>query len=283
MKIHVSKLIAALSLAILALLISTQNATAQSMIDKKVDAAANDYQAGHYHEAARRFRDIVELDPKFFQAWYFLGQSLFKIGDVEGAREDYEKVLKLQPTGKFADHARQQLTMLDERRRAEEFERQEVARRIRAQQEAAAPAESAAEQDAESERNAQRDSKLDSLLGAAVGIMTQRSGSSSNNSNNTAAAAAAAVMGGGSSYPSSSGSGSSSGNCAQEDAQYAAELNSVSSANYGSVCTIDREVARVARKWIPRFQSCDPTGYRVNELRRQLAAAESGASQLCAR
>lgn len=53
---------------------------------------------GDYAEAAQVDRMVCDAEPHNPQGWHSLGYDLLHAGDLEGAREAFERALKLEPT-----------------------------------------------------------------------------------------------------------------------------------------------------------------------------------------
>lgn len=81
-------------------------------IANKENAAIEAFQKGRYDEAAKLFQELVTLDPKNPLAWHFLGQAREQRGDIPGAKEAYNKVLEIQPTGQVAEKTKGYLSRL---------------------------------------------------------------------------------------------------------------------------------------------------------------------------
>jgi tetratricopeptide (TPR) repeat protein len=60
-------------------------------------SALNDYQQGQYAPAVTAFQKVVQENPASWQAFQGLGSALLKVGNRDGARQAYEKCLKLNP------------------------------------------------------------------------------------------------------------------------------------------------------------------------------------------
>lgn len=67
------------------------------------------FRKGSYKAAARRFEEALKWNPGFAEAYYRLGESRWKLGDLKGACEALNKYLELEPQGKFAKSARKRL------------------------------------------------------------------------------------------------------------------------------------------------------------------------------
>jgi cytochrome c-type biogenesis protein CcmH/NrfG len=50
-----------------------------------------------FHEALTNLRDVLKEDPSNPYAFFFLGQALYEVGEVEPARDAYRAVLRLAP------------------------------------------------------------------------------------------------------------------------------------------------------------------------------------------
>jgi sulfatase modifying factor 1 len=85
---------------------ATAKAASPKQIEAKEAAAVEAYQKKRFDDAARLFKELVDLNPRSAEAWHFLGQSLAKSGDVDGARKAYERFLEIEPRGDLADHTR---------------------------------------------------------------------------------------------------------------------------------------------------------------------------------
>lgn len=71
---------------------------------------ANEAASGNLAQAIRYYKKSVELDPTFADAWYNLGGALYTAGQLNEARQAFEKTLKLNPDN---EKARQGLAAVD--------------------------------------------------------------------------------------------------------------------------------------------------------------------------
>jgi adenylate cyclase len=87
-----------------------------------------------YAEAAAAFERAIELDPTFFDAWYYYGRSCFKSGDFEKSVRLFEKAESVRPedyqSPYLASLALTKLDRRDEARRAEERALERVTRHL---------------------------------------------------------------------------------------------------------------------------------------------------------
>jgi Tfp pilus assembly protein PilF len=51
-----------------------------------------------FHDALAALRDVIREDPKNPYAFYFLGITMFEVGELEAARDAYRACLKIAPT-----------------------------------------------------------------------------------------------------------------------------------------------------------------------------------------
>ena len=58
-------------------------------------------QRGLWREAAFRWRQAVELDPTYAEAWNNLGIGYEQLGRFDDARKAYEKALEIDPANTF--------------------------------------------------------------------------------------------------------------------------------------------------------------------------------------
>lgn len=56
---------------------------------------------------------LTELEPRNSYNWYALATIYRKLGDIDAARENYQRVIQLFPIGQYANRARQKLQELD--------------------------------------------------------------------------------------------------------------------------------------------------------------------------
>ncbi len=56
-----------------------------------------EYKEGDYEDATAAFKKAVEIDGKYFKAYYALGQSYEKRNKTKEAEEAYEDALKIDP------------------------------------------------------------------------------------------------------------------------------------------------------------------------------------------
>jgi len=71
-------------------------------VDAKTEQAAQAFKAGNFAKAITLFKAVVAVNSQDAFAWHFLGRSLEKTGDLEGAQKAYQKSLENAPTGKLA-------------------------------------------------------------------------------------------------------------------------------------------------------------------------------------
>jgi tetratricopeptide (TPR) repeat protein len=62
-----------------------------------VDEAAELMHEERFHEALRVLRDVVTADPTNAYAFFFMGQALYEVGEMEPARDAYRACLNLAP------------------------------------------------------------------------------------------------------------------------------------------------------------------------------------------
>lgn len=80
--------------------------------DQTMEAAARDFDSGHYFDALKKYQRVVRQDPNDALAWYFIGQTLEKMHEPAGAQAAYKRSLEIQPQGQVAESARQTLANL---------------------------------------------------------------------------------------------------------------------------------------------------------------------------
>ena len=54
-------------------------------------------QKGEYKSAELEFRNAIQIDPEFVDAYERLGETYLKLGDPRGAFREYTRVAKLDP------------------------------------------------------------------------------------------------------------------------------------------------------------------------------------------
>lgn len=62
-----------------------------------VEEATELLEEERFHEALRVLRDVIQKDPTNPYAFFFLGQALYEVGEMEPARDAYRAALKLAP------------------------------------------------------------------------------------------------------------------------------------------------------------------------------------------
>jgi tetratricopeptide (TPR) repeat protein len=62
-----------------------------------VEEAAEMMHEERFHEALRVLRAILEADPKNGYAFFFLGQALYEVGEIEPARDAYRACVVVAP------------------------------------------------------------------------------------------------------------------------------------------------------------------------------------------
>jgi cytochrome c-type biogenesis protein CcmH/NrfG len=50
-----------------------------------------------FHEALKALRDVIKEDPENPYGYFFLGQGLYEVGELQAARDAYRAALKLSP------------------------------------------------------------------------------------------------------------------------------------------------------------------------------------------
>jgi DNA-binding transcriptional MerR regulator len=96
---------------------------ARALYQKAIEVDANqpeahynlgflEFEARRFKEASRCFAKAVELDTTFADAHFNLAITLFRLGDTKQASAQLEIYLNLEPTGPWADVARQRLQEL---------------------------------------------------------------------------------------------------------------------------------------------------------------------------
>lgn len=50
-----------------------------------------------YHEALQVLRDVIKQDPQNPYAFFFLGQALYEVGEIQPSRDAYRAALRLSP------------------------------------------------------------------------------------------------------------------------------------------------------------------------------------------
>lgn len=66
------------------------------------DDAMADFATGAFDAAVAKFRALLQADPRHFDAWHALSETLFRKGDLEGAIESGKKALALRPNDPLA-------------------------------------------------------------------------------------------------------------------------------------------------------------------------------------
>src|SRR3979490_2124194 len=62
-----------------------------------VDEAAELMHEERFHEALKVLREVLTADPTNAYAFFFLGQALYEVGEIEPARDAYRAAVKLSP------------------------------------------------------------------------------------------------------------------------------------------------------------------------------------------
>ena len=68
------------------------------------------FKKGSYRAAANRFREAIKWNENYAEAYLRLGEACEKLKDPAGAKQAYEKFLKLAPDSKDAPRVRKFLT-----------------------------------------------------------------------------------------------------------------------------------------------------------------------------
>jgi arylsulfatase A-like enzyme/Tfp pilus assembly protein PilF len=72
--------------------------TESASISVRYLMALDYYHQKNYRQAAERFKAVLELDPRFALATYYLGLTQLEQGDLDAAATSFERALKLDPT-----------------------------------------------------------------------------------------------------------------------------------------------------------------------------------------
>lgn len=62
-----------------------------------VEEAAELMHEERFHEALRVLREVLKADPQNAYAFFFLGQALYEVGEIEPARDAYRAALTVAP------------------------------------------------------------------------------------------------------------------------------------------------------------------------------------------
>lgn len=81
--------------------------------DELFDDASGDLAIGDLEAAVAKYRQCVELDPKFFDGWHALGLSLMKTGDHKAAIGAALQATTLNPNDQLAWTALSQMYVAD--------------------------------------------------------------------------------------------------------------------------------------------------------------------------
>lgn len=71
------------------------------------------FNAGNRQDALRRFETATSLDAAYAPAQYWLGVTLAELGNGGRARDALRRALSIEPTGDFAEDARQRLAEIE--------------------------------------------------------------------------------------------------------------------------------------------------------------------------
>ena len=74
------------------------------------------YSNGLLDKAVAGYRRLISRRPDNASYHYYLGNCLFKKGDVDGARLEWEKVIYIDTRGRFADRCRRKLSQIEDGR-----------------------------------------------------------------------------------------------------------------------------------------------------------------------
>ena len=79
------------------------------LADRSLKIGAFYYKRGKYKAAADRFDEATKWNPGLAEAWYRLGESEEKLGELDGMRKAWKKYLELQPNAKESATVRRKL------------------------------------------------------------------------------------------------------------------------------------------------------------------------------
>jgi tetratricopeptide (TPR) repeat protein len=85
------------SFALSLLLLVSLTASAQYNIKKLMEEGRSTLDAGYYVASMQIFDRVVSLKPRLYEAWYLMALSKYHLEDLEGAEQDCNEALKLNP------------------------------------------------------------------------------------------------------------------------------------------------------------------------------------------
>lgn len=89
----------------------------QAMLDKLLppdpnkayNLAVGAYNAGNNHEALTHLQNVLQIDPKYSEAYYLMAMIDYAGNNLHGTKQNLQKYLELAPTGKNAATAKEML------------------------------------------------------------------------------------------------------------------------------------------------------------------------------
>lgn len=78
--------------------------------------ASNALNRGMLKVALQQYRGVLLLDPRLYQAWYGQAEALARLGENKSAINAYQEYLKRDDKSQFAQHARDQINRLKQKR-----------------------------------------------------------------------------------------------------------------------------------------------------------------------
>jgi tetratricopeptide (TPR) repeat protein len=76
---------------------------------KDVMVGNQQFKAGHFKAAAKRFEEATKYDPAYAEAYLRLGETMEKLRDKKGYKAAYGKYLELKPDSKSASSIRKKI------------------------------------------------------------------------------------------------------------------------------------------------------------------------------
>ena len=67
---------------------------------------------GAWDEAVAAYQTAIAIDPTYSDAHYNLGETLSRRGDLDGARQHWRTFLRHDPRSPLAEHVRERLSQL---------------------------------------------------------------------------------------------------------------------------------------------------------------------------